>query len=147
MGCWASHLSCSMRVTMGTKRMVIPNPIDYTAPRHGNGRASLVHRQVMWRLGHCNTAAGLRGMLTQTAVSQHKSRNCLITPAGYILPPSTSYSPSHISALSSGWEVHALAKCQACIWWYATRISAVNQLRGKWFILAVWAVHCSIHSV
>lgn len=100
---------------MGTKRMVILNPIDYTAPGHGNGRATLVHRQVMWGLGYCNPATGLREMLTQTAVSQHKSRNCLITPAGYILPHSTPHSPSHIPVLSSGQKVHALKKCQACI--------------------------------
>lgn len=36
--------------------------------------------------------------------------------AGYILPPCTSHSPSHIPALSSEGEVYALAKCRACIW-------------------------------
>lgn len=128
MGRWASHLSCAMRVI---KRMVVLNPVDYTAPRHGNDRATLVHRRVMWRLGHCSSATGLREMLTQTSVSQHKSRNCLITSAEYILPPSTSHSPSHIPALSSGRKLCALTKCQVCIWWCATKISAFNQLEGN----------------
>lgn len=43
-------------------------------------------------------------------------------------PPCASHSPSHTQALSSGRKVYALAKCRACIWGYATKISPSNQL-------------------
>lgn len=62
--------------------------------------------------GHWETEAQpLMKMLTQTSVSQHKSRNAFVLLAGYTLPICTSHSPSLVPALSAGQKIHAHAKC------------------------------------
>lgn len=98
----------------------------------------------MWRLGHCKPATGRREILTQTSVSQHKPRNCLITPAGYILPPSTSQSPSHITSTVIRAESSCSCKVPGLYLWICNQNQCLQPARGKWLILPIWAVQCLI---